>query len=48
MAIMVSPAVGRLCADLITGARDNRDNPLRLSRYEEGTAVKGSSFLSGH
>jgi len=48
MAIMVSPAVGRLCADLITGARDNRDNPLRLSRYEEGMAVKGSSFLSGH
>ncbi len=48
MAIMVSPAVGRLCADLITGVRDNRDNPLRLSRYEEGIAVKGSSFLSGH
>jgi len=48
MAIMVSPAIGRLCADLITGVRDNNDNPLRLSRYEEGIAVKGSSFLSGH
>lgn len=48
MGIMVSPAVGRLCADLITGARDNKDNPLRVSRYEEGIAVKGSSFLSGH
>ncbi|MFO7783851.1 MAG: NAD(P)/FAD-dependent oxidoreductase [Thermodesulfobacteriota bacterium] len=48
MGIMVSPAVGRLCADLITGARDNKDNPLRLSRYEEGVAVQGSSFLSGH
>lgn len=48
MAIMVSPAVGRLCADLITGGRENKDNPLRLSRYEEGVSVKGSSFLSGH
>ncbi len=48
MAVMVSPAVGRLCADLITGSRDNKDNPLRVSRYQEGIAVKGSSFLSGH
>lgn len=48
MGIMVSPAAGRLCADLITGARDNKENPLRLSRYEEGVAVQGSSFLSGH
>jgi len=48
MGIMVSPAVGRLCADLITGERDNRDNLLRLSRYEEGISIKGSSFLSGH
>ncbi len=48
MGIMVSPAVGRRCADLVTGAMDNKDNPLRLSRYEEGTVDKGSSFLSGH
>ena len=48
MGIMVSPAVGRLCADLITGERDNKDNLLRLSRYEEGISIKGSSFLSGH
>ena len=48
MGIMVSPAVGRRCADLVTGAMDNKDNPLRLSRYAEGTVDKGSSFLSGH
>lgn len=48
MGIMVSPAVGRRCADLVTGAMDNKDNPLRLSRYEEGAVDKGSSFLSGH
>ena len=46
--IMISPAVGRRCADLVTGAMDNKDNPLRLSRYAEGTVDKGSSFLSGH
>lgn len=48
MGVMVSPAAGRLCADLIMGVRDNKDNPLRPSRYEEGVTVKGSSFLSGH
>jgi sarcosine oxidase subunit beta len=48
MGIMVSPAVGRLCADLITGARDNKDNPLRPSRYQEGISTHASSFLSGH
>jgi sarcosine oxidase subunit beta len=46
--VMISPAVGRLCADLITGARAPQDNLLRLSRYEEGLSVRGASFLSGH
>jgi sarcosine oxidase, subunit beta len=48
MGVMVSPAAGRLCADLVTGASTNDRNPFRLSRYEEGVAVKGKSFLSGH
>jgi len=45
--VMLSPAAGKWVADLVTGAMDPRDNPLRLSRYKEGIAVKGDSFLRG-
>ena len=46
--VMVSPGVGRLCADLVTGKKDNADNPLRPSRFAEGETAAGGSFLSGH
>jgi sarcosine oxidase subunit beta len=46
--IMVSPMAGKRTADLITGKMDNKDNLLRLSRYEEGINLGGGSFLSGH
>ena len=48
MGVMVSPVVGRICAEVITGKMDNRDNPLRLSRYEEGIKPESGTFLSGH
>ncbi|NOY86321.1 MAG: FAD-binding oxidoreductase [Deltaproteobacteria bacterium] len=46
--VMVSPMAGKRTVDLITGNMDNKDNPLRLSRYEEGIVQESSSFLSGH
>jgi glycine/D-amino acid oxidase-like deaminating enzyme len=46
--VMVSPATGRICAELVTGKMDNTDNPFRLGRFAEGRLTKGSSFLSGH
>jgi len=46
--VMLSPAAGKWVADLVTGEMDQGDNPLRLSRFEEGIAKKGESFLSGH
>jgi sarcosine oxidase subunit beta len=45
--VMLSPAAGRWVADLVTGAMDPQENPLRLSRYEEGIVVEGDSFLRG-
>jgi len=45
--VMLSPAAGKRVADLVTGALEPQDNPLRLSRYEEGVAAKGDSFLRG-
>jgi len=46
--VMLSPVAGKWVADLITGKMDQKDNPLRLSRYEEGIVTQGGSFLSGH
>lgn len=48
MGVMVAPVVGRICADLITGKMENQDNPLRLSRFEEGLEEESGTFLSGH
>ena len=48
MGVMVSPVVGRICADLITGRMENKNNPLRLSRFEEGIESESGTFLSGH
>ncbi|MBI5580252.1 MAG: FAD-binding oxidoreductase [Deltaproteobacteria bacterium] len=48
MGVMVSPATGRICAELATGKMGNNNNPFRLGRFAETSAKKGSSFLSGH
>ena len=45
--VMLSAGAGKWTADLITGNMDNGENPLRLSRFDEEGASKGSSFLSG-
>ncbi len=46
--VMLSPMAGKWTSDLITGKMEQKANPLRLSRYQEGIAVKGGSFLKGH
>jgi sarcosine oxidase subunit beta len=45
--VMLSPQAGRRVADLVTGALDPRHNPLRPTRYQEGVAHRGDSFLRG-
>lgn len=45
--VMLAPEAGRRVADLVTGAMNPEDNPLRPTRYEEGVAVDGDSFLRG-
>lgn len=45
--VMLSPEAGRRVADLVTGAMDPQDNPLRPTRYEEGVVLEGASFLRG-
>lgn len=43
--VMMAPAAGKRVADIATGKMDNRDNPLRYSRFAEGVVQKGSTFL---
>jgi sarcosine oxidase subunit beta len=43
--VMMSPAAGQRVADLVTGKMDNKNNPLRLSRFKEGVFEKGDTFL---
>ena len=45
--VMLAPAAGKRVADLVVGDMANHDNPLRLSRYEEGLVTEGDSFLRG-
>jgi sarcosine oxidase subunit beta len=45
--VMLSAGAGKWVADLLTGAMDPQDNPLRPTRYEEGIVVEGDSFLRG-
>jgi sarcosine oxidase subunit beta len=45
--VMLSPQAGKRVADLVTGAIDPQDNPLRPTRYEEGVILEGASFLRG-
>ncbi len=45
--VMLSPMAGKRVADLVTGAMDPKDNPLRPTRYEEGIVFEGDTFLRG-
>ncbi|MBC8448118.1 MAG: FAD-binding oxidoreductase [Chloroflexi bacterium] len=45
--VMLSPAGGKRLADLVAGAMDPQDNPLRPTRFEEGIVVESDSFLRG-
>jgi sarcosine oxidase subunit beta len=44
--VMLSPQAGKWVADLVTGAMDPMDNPLRLSRFKEGVVTKGKTLMS--
>ncbi len=43
--VMMAPEAGKRVADIITGKMDNKDNPLRYSRFKEGAFEKGDTFL---
>jgi len=45
--VMLSPEAGKWVAHMIAGKMDPKENPLRVSRYEEGVVVEGTSFLRG-
>lgn len=45
--VMLSPTAGKWVADLVTGAMDPQDNPLRPTRFEEGIVMESDSFLRG-
>jgi sarcosine oxidase subunit beta len=45
--VMLSAAAGRWTCDLITGRMKPEDNPLRLSRFEEGLAAPRGAFMRG-
>jgi sarcosine oxidase subunit beta len=44
--VMLSPQAGKWVSDLVTGAMDPKDNPLRPTRYKEGVAKKGKTLMS--
>ncbi len=46
--VMLAAGAGRRVADLATGKLDPKENPLRPTRYAEGVACVGDSFLRGH
>jgi len=43
--VMMSPAAGKRVADIVMGKMDNKNNPLRYSRFKEGDVEKGDTFL---
>jgi sarcosine oxidase subunit beta len=45
--VMLSAAAGRWTCDLITGRMKPEDNPLRLSRFEEGLTTPPGAFMRG-
>jgi sarcosine oxidase subunit beta len=44
--VMLSPQAGKWVSDLVTGAMDPKDCPLRPSRYKEGIGKKGKTLMS--
>jgi sarcosine oxidase subunit beta len=44
--VMLSPQAGKWVSDLVTGAMDPKDNPLRPTRYKEGLGKKGKTLMS--
>ena len=38
--VMLAPGAGKWGADLVTGAMESQDNPLRFTRYEEGIVIE--------
>jgi sarcosine oxidase subunit beta len=44
--VMLSPQAGKWVSDLVTGAMDPKDNPLRPTRYKEGFGKKGKTLMS--
>jgi sarcosine oxidase subunit beta len=44
--VMLSPQAGKWVSDLVTGAMDPKDNPLRPTRYKEGIVKKGKTLMS--
>ncbi len=45
--VMLSAAAGRWTCDLITGKMDPEQNPLRLSRFQEGVAPPPGALMRG-
>jgi sarcosine oxidase subunit beta len=45
--VMLSAAAGRWTSDLITGRMKPEENPLRLSRFEEGLTTVPGAFMRG-
>jgi sarcosine oxidase subunit beta len=45
--VMLSPQAGKWIAEMVTGKMEPQENPLRVSRFEEGVAVAGTSLLRG-
>ncbi|MGA6926786.1 MAG: FAD-dependent oxidoreductase [Desulfosarcina sp.] len=45
--VMLSAAAGRWTCDLITGRMKPGDNPLRLSRFDEGLSTQPGAFMRG-
>jgi sarcosine oxidase subunit beta len=43
--VMMAPEAGKRVADIVTGKMDNKNNPLRYSRFKEGDFKKGDTFL---
>ena len=43
--VMMSPEAGKRVADIVMGKMNNKDNPLRFSRFKEGNFEKGNTFL---
>ena len=45
--VMLSPAAGRWVTDMIVGKMDPAENPLRLSRFEEGVEIMQGALMRG-